>query len=189
MGVKLKRTNWGQGEPLVRLTKAVEVWDAKTGDILEANPTMTLKAYAAAVEIPYPTMQDYACKDLGKRHALGTRLGKAPLFTQQQQQFVVDVIVRHDRGNDGLNKRQCVDQLSDLRPDLPRKKVVAAFDRTVRTVRCSPPVRRVTSRGSIGEALGTNPSCRTWLDPLTMVSGRTASVGRVQRMGTGGLRP
>ena len=92
---------------------------------------MPLKRYAPLVEIPYTTLIDYCRPEVGKRKALGTSVGKQPLFSAEQQQFAVDVFRRHDRGNDGLNKRQCVDKLHDMRPDLNRK--------------CAPTVR--TARG------------------------------------------
>ena len=69
---------------------------------------------------------------LGKRKLLGISVGKQPLYNVEEQQFGVDVIRRHDRGNDGLNKRQCIDKLHDMRPDLTRKSVTNAFDRTIR---------------------------------------------------------
>jgi hypothetical protein len=132
VGVKLKRINWGHGEPRERLTVAVADWDSKNGAILAENKEMPLKEYAHRVGIPYPTLQAYCCTDVGKRKVLGTSVGKKPLFNDDEQEFVIDVIRRHDRGNDGLNKRRCVDKLHDLRPELQRKSVENAFDRTVR---------------------------------------------------------
>ena len=132
VGTKLKRTNWSTGEHLERLTKAVENWDAKTGEFLTQDPTLSLIKYAELAGISYQTLAAYACKDVGKRKALGKSVGKKPLFGAAEQQFSVDVIRRHDRGNDGLDKRACVDVLHDLRPELSRKSVAEAFDRTVR---------------------------------------------------------
>ena len=45
-GAKLKRINWGKGEALERIFKAVNDWDGKTGPILEADKDMLLPKYA-----------------------------------------------------------------------------------------------------------------------------------------------
>ena len=129
---KLKRVNWGKGEHLKRLTEAVEDWDAKRGPHLEHNPELPLSQYAEAVGIPYQTMNNYACKDVGKRRKLGSSVGAAPLFSADDQQFAVDVVRRHDRGNDGLNKRECIDILHDLMPAAKRAAVGQTFDRVIR---------------------------------------------------------
>lgn len=120
VGTKLKRTNWGRGEPLERLTKAVEDWDAKSGLYLTEKPAMLMPEYAKCVGIPYETLSSYCCKDVGKRKELGKSVGKQTLFNTEEEQFAVDVVRRHDRGNDGLNKRECVDVLHDLKPEATR---------------------------------------------------------------------
>ena len=133
IGAKLKRTNWGEGTARERIAKAVLDWDAKTGAHFEENKDLSLTQYAMLLGIPLSTLAEYCRSDLSQRKALGVSAGKQPLFNEEQQKFVVDVIVRHDRGNDGLNKRQCIDKLHDMRPDLKRKNVSDAFDRTVRS--------------------------------------------------------
>ena len=132
IGAKLKRINWGHGEPLEHLTKAVQHWDAKSGLHLATEPAMPLTRYAEMVEIHYQTLSDYCCKDLTKRKQLGKSVGSQPIFTADEQQFAVDVVRHHDRGNDGLNKRQCVDVLHELKPTIKRASVAQTFDRTVR---------------------------------------------------------
>ena len=85
LGVPLKRTNWGTGEPRERLTKAVEDWDAKTGDPLTQDPKLSLARYAEAVDIPLPTLWAYACADVGKRKVLGKSVGCKPLFDAEER--------------------------------------------------------------------------------------------------------
>ena len=132
VGAKLKRTNWGKGAALERMTTAVSDWDAKTGPLLQANKEMLLPEYAQLIGIPYSTLLPYARPERGKRKQLGKSVGPAPLFNDEEQQWAVDVIRRFDRGNDGKTKRECVDLLHDLKPQLDRKAVEKAFDRTVR---------------------------------------------------------
>ena len=132
LGTTLKRANWGKGEGLDRMMVAISDWDAKSGAFLEAEKEMPLGRYAELVGIPYPTLVQYACKDIGKRKVLGLSVGNKAHFNGEKTQFAADVIRIRDRGNDGMNKRECVDMLHDLRPDLNRKAVMQAFDRTVR---------------------------------------------------------
>ena len=132
VGVKLKRTNWGRGEPLARMTKAVADWDAKTGEILETDVTMSLRSYAKCVNIQFESLYDYCRPQKGKRKVLGSSVGNPPLFDIKLEQFAVDVMRRHDRGNDGLDRRDCIDLLHEMKPGSKRKHIMDAFDRTVR---------------------------------------------------------
>ena len=91
-----------------------------------------MKSFASIVGIPYKTFYDYANSNKGKRKVLGATVGRKRSFTADEEQFAVDVVRRYDRGNDGKNKRQCIDLLHDLRPDLKRKSVANCFDRTIR---------------------------------------------------------
>ena len=132
LGVKLQRINWGAGKALEQMTEAVKNWDVKTGPHLEHDKALSLRRYAVCVGIPYDTIQGYVCKDIGKRKQLGAHVGQPSLFSESQKQFAVDVVRRHDRGNDGLDKRKIVDLMHDLKPDLKRRSVEQAFDRDVR---------------------------------------------------------
>lgn len=49
------RTNWGEGEALVKLTRAVADWDAKEGTFLDEED-MTLLRFCQLVDIPYGTL-------------------------------------------------------------------------------------------------------------------------------------
>ena len=106
------RTNWGEGEALVKLTRAVADWDAKEGTFLDEED-MTLLRFCQLVDIPYGTLSAYVCKDLGKRKVLGSSVGRAQSFDSDTTQFVVDVLRRQDRGNAGLNRRESIDMIGD----------------------------------------------------------------------------
>ena len=56
--------------------------------------------FAAKVGISFHTFKHYACKDLSKRRKLGSSVGAKPLVPQEDQRFIVDLMQRHDRGND-----------------------------------------------------------------------------------------
>ena len=53
---KLKRTNWGKGDNLVKLTKAKDDWLNKTGSLLSKAPDMSMWLYAKRVGIPLTTL-------------------------------------------------------------------------------------------------------------------------------------
>ena len=106
------RTNWGEGEALVKLTRAVADWDAKEGTFLDEED-MTLLRFCQLVDIPYGTLSAYVCKDLGKRKVLGSSVGRAQSMDSDTTQFVVDVLRRQDRGNAGLNRLESIDMIGD----------------------------------------------------------------------------
>ena len=125
------RTNWGEGEALAKLTRAVADWDAKEGTFLDEED-MTLLRFCQLVDIPYGTLSAYVCKDLGKRKVLGSSVGRAQSLDRDTTQFVVDVLRRQDRGNAGLNRRESIDMIGDLKPGLTRRQAAWAFDNAVR---------------------------------------------------------
>ena len=98
------------------MTAAVNNWLGKKGELLSAQPDISLKHYAAAVGVPFETFRKYTCSDVGKRRVLGAAAGKAPVIDNETAQFAVDVMRRKDRANDGLNKRSPVDMMHDLLP-------------------------------------------------------------------------
>ena len=128
----LAKVDWSTGEPLQRLTTAVNDWLGKTGMVIAADPGISMKHFAAASSIPHETFRKYVCSDLGKRRVLGAAAGKAPLISHDTAEFTVSVMRRKDRANDGLNKSGSIDVIQDLLPGLKRKQVEQAFDRTVR---------------------------------------------------------
>ena len=112
----------------------MEDWDNKTGEHLQEdeNKEMSLQVYCSLIDIPYPTFKKYVCADKDKRRVIGCSVGKPSVLDDETQVFATDVIRRKDRANDGLNKREAVDMIHDLKPELKRKQVERAFDRVVR---------------------------------------------------------
>ena len=111
---------------------AVNNWLERKGDIITADSAISLKHYASRVDISHETLRKYVCADVGKRRVLGACAGSLPVISVDTEQFTVDVIRRKDRANDGLNRREAVDMLQDLRPDLKRTQLMRAFDRNIR---------------------------------------------------------
>ena len=129
---KRKRTNWSKGEPFERLTTAVNNWLNKTGALLTEDPDMSKLIYARRVMIPYDTLYAYLHPNVALRRPLGSKAGKPSLVHVDAQQFCVDVLVRRDRGNDGLNNREAVDLVHDLAPELTRNQARDVFRKTIR---------------------------------------------------------
>eukprot|EP00966_Prymnesium_polylepis_P228696 5292672-Prymnesium_polylepis.1 len=128
-----KRVNYSAGEPLKRLTKAVEDWLGKTGTYLE-EPAMSKARFAALAEIPLGTFKHYVHDDPTKRYKLGCGVGESgkKLLDEDAAQFVVDTIRRRDRADDGMTRRESIDMIQDLRPELSQKQAMSQFDRNVR---------------------------------------------------------
>ena len=127
-----ERIKWADGEALELLTEAVDNWLAKKGPIIEHSPDISLKHYCGRVEVPYNTLRMYVCSDPGKRRKLGVRPGIKALLDDNVTRFTVDMLRAKDRANDGMNRRQAIDMIQDLRPELSRRQLELAFDRRIR---------------------------------------------------------
>ena len=114
------------------MTEVVGNWLEKTGPIITSMPDISLKHYAARVEIPLETLRKYVCTDVGKRRVLGNSSGKKQLLNNNVQGFSVDMMRARDRGNDAMTKTQAMDMIQDLAPNLKRTQIRRAFDRNVR---------------------------------------------------------
>ena len=127
-----RRVNYSQGDALVGLTKAVEDWLGKKGDIIEADETISCKHYCARVGIPEQTFRKYVCDDVEKRRMLGTGVGISKVIDADTENFLVDVLRRKDRANAGMSRAEAIDMLQDLHPAKTRKSLARAFDRNIR---------------------------------------------------------
>eukprot|EP00966_Prymnesium_polylepis_P152788 3529223-Prymnesium_polylepis.1 len=128
---KAERINWGKGEALEKISTAVADFDGKTGAWLSED-SMTFTRFCQIVDIPYPTLAPYVCKDKSKRKVLGCSVGRKALVPPDTEQFAVDVLRRKDRANDGMSRREGIDMLQDLQPVLSRKQAEHQFDSNVR---------------------------------------------------------
>jgi hypothetical protein len=69
--IKSMRVNWSKGDALERLTKAKEDWLNKSGDLLAAQPDMSLTEFSRRVGIPSSTLHTYAHSNVSQRQQLG----------------------------------------------------------------------------------------------------------------------
>ena len=122
---KETRVNWSKPENLARLTKALDDWRNKTGPFLNDMPEMSLHSFGRCVGIPKSVLYAYKHPDPKKRRELGAHAGRPALVGGEVQEFVVDVLRRHDRGNEGLSNQEAASLIVDLDPKLKTSQVGA----------------------------------------------------------------
>lgn len=130
--IKGSRVNYSKGEPLERLQKAVDDWLGKKGTYLTEGG-MTLSRFCALAEIPKKTFQSYVCEDESRRRTVGVGVGNAKRLLQPDtEEFLVDMMRRRDRANDGMDRRAGISMLQDLQPELSSLQAQTQFDRVLR---------------------------------------------------------
>ena len=95
---------------------------------------MTMARFSQLVNIPVATLKPYVVSDAGKRRALGSVPGgtKRVVVSADEAQFLVDVMRRKDRGDDGMSRLEAIDMLQDLAPHLSHDQAVKYFDMHIR---------------------------------------------------------
>ena len=86
-------------------------WFGKTGDLLSSDRKMGFHMYAKRCGIPKATLGNYCHPDPSRRTELGAHAGKPSLLSKEEQGFVVDVLRRRDRANDGMNPREAANTM------------------------------------------------------------------------------
>ena len=127
-----QRVNYSQGEPLQRLTTAVNDWLGKKGPIFEADPTISKIHFSARHGIPNDTFRKYVHDNPGKRRVLGAGVGAPKTVSEDVSEFLVAVMRRRDRANDGMSRSMSIDALQDLVPEKTRSALTKSFDRNIR---------------------------------------------------------
>eukprot|EP00978_Attheya_sp_CCMP212_P031727 scaffold120920_cov35-Attheya_sp.AAC.1 len=130
----VSRSNWGKGEGLQMMTKAVQEWNERSGRYFDSNgEDRSLKVFANVVGIPYDSFKKYVCSSSAKsKRELGKQGGKRSLLDANSQRFIADVIARHDRGNDGKSTSESIDIVMNMNPKISRKQAADVFNRTIR---------------------------------------------------------
>jgi sRNA-binding protein len=105
---KATRTSYFKGEGLMKMTNA-EVYD-----------------------IPLTILQTHITPNHSKRIKLGSGVGRKPIFDDQWEAIIVDVLVRKDRANEGASVGEAAGILKKMCTDYSRKQLDQASRRTVR---------------------------------------------------------
>ena len=127
-----QHTDWSAPEKLAELRVIVDDWFEKTGEWLSLTPTMSFTLYCRCVGISKSTLHGYVHPVLAKRTPLGSHKGAPGLVKKEVQNFVVDVLRRRDRANEGLTNRDTAEMIHDLVPELNIDQVTGALRKTVR---------------------------------------------------------
>jgi len=83
-------------------------------------------------DIPFTTLQTHITPNDNKRIKLGSGVGRKPVFDDQREAIIVDVLIRKDRANEGASVGVAVDIPEQMCPLYSRKQLDQAFRRTVR---------------------------------------------------------
>jgi hypothetical protein len=73
-------------------------------------------------------------QDPTKRRELGKQAGEKPVLEKSLSQFVSDVVHHADRGNEGKSRREAIDLITEVKPDLSFKQASNYFDRTFKNL-------------------------------------------------------
>jgi hypothetical protein len=121
--LKVQRVNWGAGEPLQRLTEALNDWDSSTDSALDTiGHKLSLRSFViAAVGISASTLMAYVRKD-NKRSNPGDSAGQPPLLNARNQGFIRNVLDHKDRANEGANYQDAVVLVQELDPKLTQEQ-------------------------------------------------------------------
>ena len=98
---KKSRTNWGTGEPRIKLEKALNDWSKKVGDIFDDNGEIIndWKIFASKVDIPADTFYKYI-KPNNPRQIGDRSRGKKRLMTDDEIKFTGCILAWNDCVND-----------------------------------------------------------------------------------------
>jgi hypothetical protein len=127
---KKTRLNWSKGDGLKRMAEAVSQWEDELKKPEAKRMSMTF--FADKHEIPLPTFSKHVTILEGKRVKVGSGQGRKPIIDKSSQEFITDVLVRRDRGNQGLGVAGAVDILETILPRFSREQLQNSFRRTVR---------------------------------------------------------
>ena len=131
--IKQTRTNWSQGVYLEKMRNAVAEWFVapEHANALDLNgEKMSPRVCSISVGIPFETLKNCVHQDPTKRRKLGKQVGRKPVLEKNLSQFVSDVVRRADRGNEGKSRREAIDLITEVKPELSFQQASNYFDRT-----------------------------------------------------------
>ena len=92
------------------MTAAVAFYDKKKR---QGDP-WAKSAVAKKFGIPRRSFANYANDDLSKRFKIGSKVGRPSLVSEEDHEFLVELIIRADRANEGLTSREIIHILVSL---------------------------------------------------------------------------
>ena len=131
---KKKRVNWCLSPHKEIMEKAVSDWLNREGDCLDCNgePVRNIQTFCNIVSVPMNTFKKFIHKDPEKRRKIGDGVGRPPLLPRSDQKFAADICARRDRGNDGLERKDLLEYLQEIKPGITPKQAENHYDRTLK---------------------------------------------------------
>lgn len=101
--------------------KAVFNWTKKEGNYFDSdgNPRI-LNIFAPYLEIPPKTFRNCMTIQNSNRRVVGSSVGRKLNLTQSDKKFIISVLVRIDRGNEGKNRMEVIVIVQEINPNLSR---------------------------------------------------------------------
>ena len=81
--------------------------------------------------ISFKTLHAYLTGKEGNKRVAGSSCGRKDSFWSQDTHFVSTVLAQADHGNEGKNRKEAIDLVQELKPDLDRKQASRALTRHV----------------------------------------------------------
>ena len=135
---KKSRTNWGAPANRQRIEKAISDYLNKEGNAIDRNGVFieNRTIYAGLVGISFNTLYRYIHPYEEKRQKLGNgERGRKKLIDGENCDFVAETLARQDRCNDGASRKEAIDIIMDIEPDLTRKQASRQLSRVILPVR------------------------------------------------------
>ena len=120
---KFTRRNWSKGDGLKIMTDAVEAWYEELKKPEADQISMTF--FAEQRGISFSTLQEHVTPFNSKRIKLGASVGRKPVIGPNSQAVITDVLIRHDRANQGKGVKEAVDILETMHPELKHTQLGA----------------------------------------------------------------
>ena len=113
--IKMPRRSWSKGDGLEIMTAAVAAWGEELKKPEADQISMAFFAEQRSIPSAHVTPPN------SKRIKLGASVGRKPIIGPDTQAVITDVLIRHDRANQGKGVKEAVDILETMHPELKRK--------------------------------------------------------------------
>lgn len=109
-----------------KMAEAVAEWDAQGG---KKGPLYMAK-FASSKGLKRTLFWAYARSNVAKKRKPGSQMGKVPLLSKAQSNFLCQVVICADQANEGLTPSQVVANLQKMNPNINERTVRNHYQRT-----------------------------------------------------------
>ena len=141
-------------------------------DSKNKNP-LSKRAYKIEICIPSGTLQHYINDDISKMYKRGVSVGRISHLDTGDDHFVASVLIRADRGNNGMDQKYVIDLITYVVPNLSVKQATNVLDTTFKKKHAGIDIRRSVPRENIS---------RQKSDALSYVKSESGLVNNPERL-------